>query len=106
MIRQDGNPNAPSDDILDRPLRSQRPRPQPIALALRDPELARDLVRVQPVLEQRRDAVELADTGRPPCPARPAHPVGRQPRLDWLDRIAIEAARLFEMDFQARAVAW
>src|SRR6266852_54871 len=53
-----------------------RPLPQPIALALRDPEFPRHLVRVQSRLEQRGHAFELAEMERPPAPARDADAVG------------------------------
>src|SRR5260221_5358193 len=80
------------------------PLPQPIALALRDPELPRDLVRIQPVLEQGGDALELAGMRRPPAPARDAQHVRLQPGLDRVGGVAVEAARLLEMDLEACAV--
>ena len=54
--------------------------------------------------EQLHDAVEIVVVERPPVPARDARRVDLQAGLDRLGRLAEKAARLLEMDLEARAL--
>src|SRR5205807_9400340 len=77
--------------------------PQPIGLRPGDAGFARYLRRVQPQLEELDDAVEIAEVEGAPVPTRDAERVDVQARLDRVCRLAVEIARLLEMELEACA---
>src|SRR6185312_2838546 len=78
---------------------------QPIRLAFGDAELARDLVGVQALAQQRCHAVQVLLVDRSPIPLHAAFVAETEPRLDRFERWASQAARLLDVQLEAGALA-